>query len=45
MYETFTEQGFAMNETEYREQLELLGKEPESYERFVELAAKEWAQE
>jgi uncharacterized protein YbjT (DUF2867 family) len=44
MYETFAERGFAMNETEYREQLELLGKEPESYEKFVELAAKEWTQ-
>jgi uncharacterized protein YbjT (DUF2867 family) len=42
MYETFVERGFAMNETDYREQLELLGKEPESYERFVEIAAKEW---
>jgi uncharacterized protein YbjT (DUF2867 family) len=42
MYETFAERGFAMSETEYRDQLELIGKEPESYERFVELAAKEW---
>jgi uncharacterized protein YbjT (DUF2867 family) len=44
MYETFAERGFAMNETEYKKQLELLGKEPESYEKFVEVTAKEWTQ-
>jgi uncharacterized protein YbjT (DUF2867 family) len=42
MFETFAERGFSMNEKEYKEQLELLGKEPESYENFVESTAKEW---
>lgn len=31
---------FDMTEAEYREQVELLGKEPESYEKFVEEAAR-----
>jgi uncharacterized protein YbjT (DUF2867 family) len=42
MYETFAERGFSMSETEYKEQVELLGKEPESYERFVKLTAEAW---
>lgn len=42
MYETFAQRGFLMNETDYKEQLGLLGKEPESYEKFVERTAKEW---
>ncbi|KAF2798806.1 NAD(P)-binding protein [Melanomma pulvis-pyrius CBS 109.77] len=43
MYETFESQGFGMTEEEYQEQVKLLGKEPESYEKFVEDTAKEWS--
>lgn len=42
MYETFAERGFSMNEADYKEQVQLLGKEPESYEKFVKSTAKEW---
>jgi uncharacterized protein YbjT (DUF2867 family) len=42
MYETFAERGFSMNEADYKEQLELLRKEPESYEKFIDVAAKQW---
>ncbi|KAF3046785.1 hypothetical protein E8E11_009374 [Didymella keratinophila] len=42
MYETFAQRGFLMSEADYKEQVKLLGKEPESYEKFVELTAKEW---
>lgn len=42
MYETFAERGFAMDETDYKEQLQLLNKEPESYEKFVQSTAEEW---
>lgn len=44
MYETFAERGFSMNEKDYKEQLELLKKEPESYENFVQSTAKQWTQ-
>ena len=42
MYETFGARGFKMTEDNYKEQLELLGKEPESYESFVRSAAAQW---
>ncbi|KAJ4345087.1 hypothetical protein N0V95_005934 [Ascochyta clinopodiicola] len=42
MYETFSERGFKMTEAEYKEQTDLLGKEPSPYEHFVQLTALEW---
>ena len=44
MFETFAERGFDMSEESYKEQVELLGKEPESYEKFVEVTGKQWTQ-
>jgi uncharacterized protein YbjT (DUF2867 family) len=42
MYETFEVQEFGMTEENYEEQVKLLGKEPEKYEKFVEDTAREW---
>lgn len=43
MYEGFEDIGpFGMTNEEYKEQLVLLGKEPESYEKYVERTAKQW---
>lgn len=42
MYETFAERGFSMNEINYNKQLELLKKEPRSYENYVQSTAKQW---
>jgi uncharacterized protein YbjT (DUF2867 family) len=42
MFEMFEEMPFGMNKEEYDEQVELLGKEPNSYEKFVEETAKSW---
>ena len=42
MYEIFETKVFGMTEEEYEMQVELLGKEAESYERFVEETARKW---
>ncbi|KAM5344549.1 hypothetical protein ACJ41O_013084 [Fusarium nematophilum] len=42
MYEWFGEQGFAMSEDEYQEQVALLGRVPASFEEFVRKTAEEW---
>ena len=45
-YETFEATGpFGMTEEEHKEQIVLLGKEPESYEEFVEITARQWLRE
>lgn len=44
MYQAFSETGFGMNEDEYRQQVELLGREPADYEEWVEETAKSWLQ-
>jgi len=45
MYEIFEAQGFGMTKENYDEQVKLLGKEPEKYERFVEDTARQWKEE
>ncbi|KAK4548596.1 hypothetical protein LTR36_009506 [Oleoguttula mirabilis] len=42
VYEYFSEQGFGMSDAEYRKQVELLGREPESYEEWVEKTVRGW---
>jgi uncharacterized protein YbjT (DUF2867 family) len=42
MLEGFEAQRFYMTKEDYDEQVKLLGKEPESYSKFVEETAKEW---
>ncbi|ETS73572.1 hypothetical protein PFICI_14518 [Pestalotiopsis fici W106-1] len=42
MYQAFAETGFGMNEDEYREQVDLLGREPASYEDWVKETARSW---
>ncbi|WYZ34030.1 hypothetical protein EsH8_I_000306 [Colletotrichum jinshuiense] len=42
MYEQFEARGFAMSEKEYKLQVDLLGKEPEDYVRFVGDTGKLW---
>lgn len=44
MFETFAERGFDMSGESYKEQVKLLGKEPESYAKFVEVTGKQWTQ-
>ena len=44
MFETFADRGFDMSEENYKEQVELLEKEPESYKQFVEVTGKQWTQ-
>ncbi|KAJ4290480.1 hypothetical protein N0V90_010697 [Kalmusia sp. IMI 367209] len=45
MLETFEAAPFGMTEAEYKDQVSLLGKEPESYEKFVGAAAKQWKEQ
>lgn len=46
MYETFGKHGFGkFSEKQYQEQVELLGREPASYEDFVEKTAASWKAE
>lgn len=45
MYEIFETRGFGMTQEEYDTQVKFLGKEPESYEEFVENAARGWLKE
>ena len=46
MYELIEEAGpFVMTEEQYQEQIDLLGKEPESYEKYVEATAKRWTEQ
>jgi len=45
MYEMFNEYSFSMTEADYRNQVALLGKEPASYEEFVERTANGWKAE
>ncbi|PSN73154.1 NAD(P)-binding protein [Corynespora cassiicola Philippines] len=45
MFEMFEADAFGMSEAEYKDQVELLGKEPERYEKFVEATAKQWKEE
>ena len=45
MYELFETRAFDMTKEEYNEQVELLGKEPASYEKFVEDTARIWKNE
>ncbi|KAH6886974.1 hypothetical protein B0T10DRAFT_76544 [Thelonectria olida] len=42
MYEFFDKEGFGMNQAEYEAQVKLLGKTPESYEKFVAEIAGQW---
>lgn len=42
MYELFENVGFSMTEDQYKIQVEFLGKEPSSYEEFVEATVKNW---
>ena len=45
MYKLFDVSSFGMTKEEYDEQVELLGKEPSSYEKFVEDTARAWKNE
>lgn len=45
MYEIFEQMGFGMSDEEYAEQLKLLGKEPEDYEKWVAGVVEEWKKE
>jgi nucleoside-diphosphate-sugar epimerase len=45
MYEAFGRVGFGMTEDQYALQIELLGKEPEDYAKWVEETGKTWRQE
>ncbi|KAJ4355467.1 uncharacterized protein N0V89_003483 [Didymosphaeria variabile] len=45
MYEIFEAVPFGMTEDQYRDQVALLGKEAESYEKFVETTAKQWKEQ
>jgi len=45
MYEIFAKRGFGMTEEQYKEQVEVLGREPRSYEQFVEETGKMWKAE
>lgn len=42
MYETYAKRRFSVSEADYKEQVQLLEKEPECYEKFVESTAEEW---
>jgi uncharacterized protein YbjT (DUF2867 family) len=42
MYEYFGQEGFGMTQTEYDDQVALLGKAPSSYEEFVRTTAEGW---
>ncbi|KIY46141.1 NAD(P)-binding protein [Fistulina hepatica ATCC 64428] len=42
MYEAIAEYGFGPNETQYAEQVELLGREPMDYEAWVHETARSW---
>lgn len=42
MYEAFGRVRFGMTQEEYESQIELLGKEPEDYEKWVEGTGKAW---
>ena len=42
MYEGFQQYGFGMTEEDYKTQVELLGREPHSYEEWVTETAKSW---
>ena len=42
MYEFFENHVFGMTEDEYRDQVQLLGTEPASYEKFVDDTVKSW---
>jgi uncharacterized protein YbjT (DUF2867 family) len=44
MFELFEAIPFGMTEEQYKEQVALLGKEAESYEKFVEATAAKWKQ-
>lgn len=44
MYEVFEAMPFGMTEEQYKEQVEFLGKEADSYEKFVESTCKQWKQ-
>jgi uncharacterized protein YbjT (DUF2867 family) len=45
MYEHLLGHGLSMTEAEYQQQVELLGKEPEDFEPWVEKTAQAWLQE
>ena len=45
MYEIFAKRGFGTIEEEYKEQVEVLGREPRPYEQFVEETGKIWKAE
>lgn len=42
MFEGFAAMGFGMGEEEYQAQVEVLGREPQAYEGWVEEMAKRW---
>jgi uncharacterized protein YbjT (DUF2867 family) len=44
MFELFEAMPYDMTEEQYKEQVALLGKKAESYEKFVETTAKQWKQ-
>jgi nucleoside-diphosphate-sugar epimerase len=45
MYEAFSRVGFGMTHDQYELQIELLGKEPEDYAKWVEETGKSWRQD
>ncbi|KAL1604914.1 hypothetical protein SLS60_004455 [Paraconiothyrium brasiliense] len=45
MFEWFEAMPFGMTQEQYRDQVALLGKEAESYEKFVEATAKQWKEQ
>jgi hypothetical protein len=45
MYGVFQDHGFGMTEEQYEHQVKFLGREPSSYEAFVEKTAQEWLTE
>ncbi|KAK8130914.1 NmrA family protein [Apiospora sp. TS-2023a] len=42
MFETFAVYGFGMTEEQYRQQVELLGREPEDYAAWVKATGSQW---
>lgn len=45
VHEYLEEYGMSMTESEYEEQVKLLGKEPDSYELFIKETAQKWLSE
>lgn len=45
MFEGFAAMGFGMSEEEYKAQVEVLGREPQAYEAWVEEMARKWKED